>query len=155
MKRILSEWGFILSVGMFLALAMLYGISPIVDQTTSHFLISTTGGVWHDIHLLAGNGDIWFFNQSENDSSGKVQPLVVDLRTHLAPKDGRIRRYTLPGFDLEYCRFTAFNDVAWSLKMSLLYPAVVTLVGAVLFLRLRLAQRTRKILLISQETRPR
>ena len=57
MRRVLSEWGFILSAGTFLALSTLYGVS-LVDQTTFHIMVSTTGGVWRDIHVLAGNGEV-------------------------------------------------------------------------------------------------
>ena len=144
MRRVLSEWGFILSSGIFLALSTLYGVS-LVEQTTNHFKISTTSDVWHDIHVLAGNGEIWLFNQFESDSSGNVRPLMVELRTHVAPKDGRIGRLTIPGFDLEYCQFLTFDDVAWSLKISLLYPAVLALVVTVLLHRLRRAESKRRI----------
>ena len=152
MRRVLSEWGFILSAGAFLALSTLYGVS-LVDQTTFHFKVPTTGNVWHDIHMLAGNGEVRLFNQFEIDPSGNVRSLIVDLRTHLAPKDGRISRYTLPGCDIEYCRFSAFDDVAWSLRLSLLYPAIVALVGAVLCHRLGRLESKRRISPAPEESR--
>ena len=153
MRRVLSEWGFILSAGAFLTLATLYGVSRIIDPSMSHFTIPTTGNVWTDIHVLAGNGEIGLFNQFEIDSSGNIRSVIVDLRTHLAPKDGRISRYTIPGFDIEYCRFSAFDDVAWSLRLSLVYPAIVALVGAVLFHRLGRAESKRRISPAPEETR--
>ena len=153
MRRVLSEWGFILSAGTFLALSTLYGGS-LVDQTTFHFKVPTTGNVWHDIHMLAGNGEVRLFNQFEIDPTGNVRSLIVDLRTHLAPKDGRISRYTLPGFDIECCRFSAFDDVAWSLSLSLVYPAIVALVGAVLFHRLGRLESKRRISPTPEESRP-
>jgi len=153
MRRVLSEWGFILSAGAFLALATIYGVSRIVDPSMSHFAIPTTGNVWTDIHVLAGNGEVRLFNQFEVDPSGNVRSLIVDLRSHLATKDGRISRSTLPGFDIEYCRFSAFDDVAWSLRLSLLYPAMSALVGAVLFHRLRRAESRRPDSLVPEESR--
>ncbi len=152
MRRVLSEWGFILSAGTFLALSTVYGVS-LVDQTTFHFTIPTTGNVWTDIHVLAGNGEVRLFNQFEVDPSGNVRSLIVDLRTHLAPKDGRISRYTIPGFDIEYCRFSAFDDVAWSLRLSLVCPAIVALVGAVLSHRLGRLESKRRISPAPEETR--
>ena len=142
MRRVLSEWGFILSAGSFLALSTIYGVS-LVDPTTFHFMVPTTGNVWHDIHVLSGNGEVRLFNQFEIDPSGNVRSLIVDLRTHLAPKDGRIGRYTIPGFHIEYCRFSAFGDVAWSLRLSLIYPALLALSGAGLFHRLRRVESRR------------
>ena len=103
--------------------------------------------------MLAGKGEVRLFKQFEINPSGNVRSLIVDLRSHLAPKDGRISRSTLPGFDIEYCRFSAFDDVAWSLRLSLLYPTLLALAGAVLFHRLRYLEPRRQIPPAHEETR--
>jgi len=60
----------------------------------------------------------------------------------------------LPGFDLEDCHFLAFDNVAWSLRLSLLYPALLALVGAVLFHRLRRSESMHRISPAPEESRP-
>jgi hypothetical protein len=140
MRRVLSEWGFILSTGAFLALSALWAGSYYVGGSTSHLRIPTSDSVGGDLHVVAGDGSIYLFDQFESDASGNVRPMVVDLKTHIAPKVRRIGHCTIPGLDLRYCQFDPDGYVVWSLRMSLLYPAIVALVGAVLFHRLGRAE---------------
>jgi hypothetical protein len=90
------------------------------------------------------------------DASDGVRPLIIDARTWIMPKVRKVGRCTLPGFDLRYCRFASDRHLMWSLlptvrldghmiwslRLSLLYPIGLSLLGVVWFSwRLRALRR--------------
>jgi hypothetical protein len=137
MKRVILEWGFILSAGVFLALLTLWGVSFGVGRSSYHFNVSNPRSSRDDLHILVGRGTLSFCDQVDFDASSNIQPWVVDRRTHVAPKIRRMGQCTLPGFDLRYCQFAPDGYVVWSLRLSLLIPVVLSLLGAALFYRRR------------------
>jgi hypothetical protein len=153
MRRVLSEWGFILLAGAFLALSAFWAGSYYLGGSTSHLRIPTTHSVGDNLHVVAGDGSMYLFDQFESDASGNVRPMVVDLKTHIAPKVRRIGRCTIPGLDLRYCQFDPDGYVVWSLRLSLLYPAIVALVGAILCHRLGRLESKRRISPAPEESR--
>jgi hypothetical protein len=130
MKRMILEWGLILSAGIFLALATLWVASVTTIQVPSHVTVSTSRSAGNDLHVLVESGNVWFCDQVHWDDSGNAQPLIVDLRTHVAPKVRKIGHCTIPGFDLQYCHFAPDGYVVWSLKLSLLFPITLSLLAA-------------------------
>ena len=68
----------------------LWAGSDYVGGSTSHLRIPTSHSLGDDLHVVAGDGSIYLFDQFESDASGNVRPMVVDLKTHIAPKVRRI-----------------------------------------------------------------
>jgi hypothetical protein len=138
MKRIILEWGLILSVGLALALATLWVVSRFVDRSSYHLRISTSGSVRDDLHLLVGDGDLALCDQFDVDASGNVRPLIVDSRT-VRPSDilkgDRLGQLTIPGLEFRYYRMASDGYLIWSLKLTLLIPVIALFLLAVLFHR--------------------
>jgi hypothetical protein len=128
MRRIILEWGLILSVGMALALSTLWIFSKFFDRSTYHLRIPTSRSVGDDLHLLVGDGDLALCDQFDVDTSGKVRPLIIERRM-LVPADilrgDRLGQLTTPGLDIRYYRFGPSGYLIWSLRLSLLIPVVL------------------------------
>lgn len=136
MKRTILEWGLIFSVGMTLAFTTLWGVSNFFDRSTYHLRLPTLRSMGDDLHLLVGEGDLSLSDQFEVDSSGNVRPLIVDPRRSVASdilRGDRFGQFTIPGLDLRYYWSAPFDDLIWSLRLSMLYFIVLSLLGAALF----------------------
>ncbi|HEV3263763.1 MAG TPA: hypothetical protein VG013_43410 [Gemmataceae bacterium] len=143
MKRIILEWGVILAVGSALALSTLWVVSRFFDRSSYHLRITTSKSVADDLHLLVGEGDLALCDQFDVDTSGTVRPLIVNHRDVVAsniPGGDRFGQFTIPGLDLRYCRIAPTDYLIWSLRVTMLFPIVLSLLGAALF-RYRLKRR--------------
>jgi hypothetical protein len=150
MKRIILEWGWILSVGMALAVSSLWVYSRFFDRSPYHLRISTSRSVGDDIHVLVGDGNLSLCDQFEVEASGNVQPLIIDARNVRAAdilRGDRFGGFTIPGFDLRYYRIATGGYVIWSLRSSLLIPV------ALLFLLAFFSRRRLKRLRVIQTDR--
>jgi hypothetical protein len=137
-RRTALEWGLILMMGVVLAVATLWGSSYFIDDTLIYLGIP----YFHGLHFTLGGGDICLFDQTEIGRGGNLAPYVVNPRTHIAPPIRRIGRFTIPGFDFNYCQFAPDGYITWSIRSSLLYPIMVLLLVAVV-LGCRLKRRRR------------
>jgi hypothetical protein len=146
-KRVILEWGLILSAGLALALATLWVVSRFFDRSSYHLRVSTSGSVQDDLHLLVGEGDLSLCDQFDVDPSGNVRPLVVEAR-QVGPsgiRSGDVAgKFTIPGLDIRYCRVASDGYLIWSLKLSLLIPVVFLFLVA-LWLRRRLKRLRRRM----------
>src|SRR3982751_6271491 len=108
MKRIILEWGLNLSVGMALALLILWVGSEFFDPSSHHLAIPTSRTEGGYFHLIVSDGDFSLSNQCDVDASGNARPLIIDARS-LAASDirrgDRLVRFTVPGIDLRHYRF--------------------------------------------------
>jgi hypothetical protein len=144
MKHVILEWSLIFACGMTLALTALWGISRFYDRMTYHLRFPTSRSVTDDLHILVADGDLALCDQFDVDAAGNVRPLIVDwLRPADIRKGNRLGRLTIPGLDFRYCRFASDGYLIWSLRLSLLIPAVLMLLLAILFRR-RLKQLRRR-----------
>ncbi len=128
MKRIILEWGWILSVGMALAVSSLWVYSRFFDRLPYHLRISTSRSVGDDVHVLVGDGNLSLCDQFDVEASGKVQPLIIDARKVRAAdilRGDRFGGFTIPGLDLRYYRIAPDGYVIWSLRLSLLIPVAL------------------------------
>jgi hypothetical protein len=139
MKRMLLEWGLILSVGLTLAVSCLWVTSNFVDRSTYHLRFPTSRSVQDDLHVMVGAGELTLCDQFEMDRSGNVQPVIVEAR-NLTPSDkrrgDRVGGITVPGFDLRYYRHAPDGYIIWSLRLSLLILAAFLFLLSYLLLRL-------------------
>jgi hypothetical protein len=125
-KRMMLEWGLLLSFGATLAMLSMWVISRYYDPTPYHLRIATTGNVQHDLHILLAEGQLALCNQFERDSSGRVRPLVPGAGG--ISKRDRLRgdwrwQLTIPGFDFSLFWLARWRGLFWSLEQSLLIPA--------------------------------
>lgn len=143
MKRMILEWGLIVSTGMLLTLSVLWAGSYFVDRPSTYVRVSVVDDLRKDLHILVGDGDVWLFDQPSVGRSGDVSPWVANVRDIIAPKVRNSGCRTAPGFDLRYCQFID-GYVVWSLKLSLLYPVALAL-GVVIVFRQRLKALRKRI----------
>jgi hypothetical protein len=142
MKRIILEWGLFLWAGMALSLLSLWVVFKFFDGSSYPYKIWTSHGVRGDLplYLLVGEGDLSLCNGFELDASGNARPWFVDSPKLIASdklRGDRLGQFTIPGIDLRYYRNTS-NGYAvwwWSLRLSLLLPAALMFLLAVLFRR--------------------
>ena len=138
MKRVILEWGSIVSAVMALAILALWGFSRFVDQSSYHLRFPTSRSVQDDLHLVVGDGDLTLCDQFDVDASGNVRPLIVDKRRPLVSdilRRDRVGQFTIPGLDLRYYRFGLDGYLIWSVRVSLLFVVALLVLLAVLFRR--------------------
>jgi hypothetical protein len=138
MKRIVLEWGLILSVGLTVALSSLWAYSRFFDRSTYHLRISTPRSVGNVLHVLVGDGDLSLCDQFDVDASGNVRTLIVDSRTVRAADIRRGDRFgglAIPGLDIRYYRMAPGGYLIWSMRLSLLIPVALLFLLAFSFRR--------------------
>lgn len=141
MKRILAARCLLISLILIPTLALLLGFSLFIDPSHYHGKIVYTGNVWKYVSIMLANGDILLFNQFEVDKSGRVIPWIDDNPTYTVPtRNRRGGRFTIPGFGLRYGQVTPDGDMAWSLRISLVLPLILSLLTAA-WLRRHLGRR--------------
>lgn len=138
MRRIILEWGLILSVGMALALSSFWLYSRFLDRSTYHLRISTSRSVGDNLHVLVGDGDLSLCDQFDVDAAGNVRPLIVRPRRVITAdmrRGDRFGGFTIPGLDLRYYRIASDGYLIWSLRLSLLIAVALLFLLAFLFRR--------------------
>lgn len=133
MKRIVLEWGLILSVGAFVLIGTVWIASVAPTRYSSQLKVLTAHSLAYNVHGQVDDGSAWFFNDFVMDASGTVRPAAEGLSKTVARKDCRVRRLTLPGFAVLHCRFIGFDYSVWSVRISLFFPVAFFLLSAVLF----------------------
>jgi hypothetical protein len=136
MKRTILEWGLILSIGMTLALSTLWVVSNFFVRSSYHLRLPASKTVGDHLNLLVGEGDLSLCDQFDVDSSGNVRPLIVDPRRSVASdilRGDRFGQFTIPGLDLRYYWSAPSGHLIWSLRLSLLYSIVLSVLGVALF----------------------
>jgi hypothetical protein len=136
MRRIFLEWGLILSLGMLLVVVTVWVVSLCGGREQNRLEIPTTRVLGDRFYVVVGRSTVQLFSTLATDRSGNIVPRIVDVRTNLE-RHRRFGRFRIPGFEWDYCQFARDGHVVWSLRLSLLYPLLVSLVCAVFF-RLRL-----------------
>jgi hypothetical protein len=147
MKRVLLEWGWILSIGMAVAILGIWVYSKFFDRSTFHLRISMTRSVGGALHFLARDGNLSLCDQFEVDPTGRIGPLIIDTTRVTAADIRRGARFggcTIPGFDLRYFRFASGDYLIWSVSLSLLVLAAPFFLLALL-LRNRLQRLLRGV----------
>jgi hypothetical protein len=141
MKRMLAARCLLISLILIPTLSLLLGFSLFIDPSPYHGKIVHSGNVWNHASLMLLKGDIMLFNQFEVDKSGRVIPWIDNNPAYTVPtKNRRGGRFTIPGFGLRYGQVTRDGDVAWSLKISLVFPLILSVLTAA-FLRRHLRRR--------------
>ncbi len=141
MKRIVLEWALLFSIGVMLAIVVLWADTKFFDPTVHHLRFPTTGRSEDDLHMFARDGDLAISNQFAIDGAGRAGPLVVNRRW-MSPGSGHGGGLTVPGFDFQYYRFAPDRYLMWSLRITLLVPVALSFFLTVL-IRL-LGKRHRK-----------
>ena len=81
-------------------------------------------------------GDLWLCDDVANNPAGDVQSLIVGPPFAIDYQRGdRLRRLSVPGFEFQYYWLAPWRNTIWSIKVSLLIPAAVFLLSAVLLYR--------------------
>jgi len=138
LKRILLEWGTLLSAGLSLSLLALWAASVASDQVQGYTYVPNVLNVPNgpdardDLHLVVGRGALSFCNHVMPTPSGGFEPWVMNPRVVQTPKVRRYRQCTVPGFDFRFGQSASDGSIDWSLSLSLLIPAALFLVGAAL-----------------------
>jgi hypothetical protein len=125
-KRVILEWGLLLSAGLALAIAMLWVVSRFFDRSSYHLRVATSRSVQDDLHLLVREGDLSLCDQFDVDASGNVRPLIVAARrvgSWGIESGDVVGQFTIPGLDIRYCRVASDGYLIWSLRLSLVIPA--------------------------------
>jgi hypothetical protein len=134
MRRVVYEWALIAAVAMGIAAVTVWGISRWSTSTLFHLHAwpQATGS----LHLLVRQGDLWLCDDVANDPAGDVQSLIVGPPIAIDYQRGdRLRRLSVPGFEFQYYWLAPWRNTIWSIKVSLLIPAAVFLLSAVLLYR--------------------
>jgi len=121
-------------VAMGLAAVAVWGVSLFSSGTLFHLHAwpRATGS----LHLLVRQGDLWLCDGVDNGPSGDVQPLIVGPPFAVDYQRGdRLRRLHVPGIDFQYYWLAPWRNTVWSIKASLLIPAAVCLLTAVVLYR--------------------
>jgi len=99
------------------------------------------------LHLLVRHGDLWLCDGVENGPGGDVQPVIVGPPFFADYQRGdRLRRVHVPGFDFQYYWLAPWRNTVWSTKVSLLIPAAIFLLSAVVLYRRLKALRGVRVL---------
>jgi len=136
LQRIIFEWGVIFSVGMAVVVSTLWVVSLCSASTLFHLRIATLLG-GDSLLVLVEHGNLWLCNSIGVDPSGEIRaeivgpPIASDFR-----RGDRLRRFTLPGIDFQYYWLAPWRNSIWSLKSSLLIPAVSVIALAVMLYKL-------------------
>src|SRR6267142_1721766 len=134
MKRIIYEWGVIFAVGIAVAVSTLWFVSLFSPSILFHVHVRPLPEV--GIHLLVRQGDLWLCTDTDIDPSGEIRALIVgppiasDFR-----RGDRLRRLSIPGLAFQYYWLAPWRNSTWSLKVSLLIPAALLFLSAILFYR--------------------
>jgi hypothetical protein len=145
MKRVVYEWGLIAAVAMGGAAVPVWGISLCSAGTLFHLHAwpRATGS----LHLLVRQGDLWLCDSVENGPAGDVQALIVGPPIAIDFQRGdRLRRVNLPGFNFQSYWLAPWRNTVWSIKVSLLIPAAIFLLLAVVLYRWLKAVRGAKVI---------
>jgi len=133
-KRIIYEWRLIVAVAMAVAITTLWATSLFSTSTLFHL------HVWPlpeaSLHLIVGQGDLWLCNDIDDDPSGEIRslalapPIASDYR-----RGDRLRGLAVPGLAFQSYWLAPWRNSIWSLKVSLLIPALLLFLTAALFYR--------------------
>src|ERR1700722_13910545 len=141
-KHRILEWGLIFCFGSALALLTSWVVSRFFDRSSYHLKLSPTGNLRHDLHLFMYEGQFALSNQFDSDSSGRIRPLIVEVKM-LIKRDllrgDRCGQFTIPGLDLRYYWNAPSRGLIWSLEQSLLIPVGLLLLLTAWF-RIRLGK---------------
>jgi hypothetical protein len=130
MRRVVYEWGLIAAVAMGMAAVTVWGIS--LCSTATFFHLHAWPRATGSLHLLVRQGDLWLCDGVENGPGGDVQPVIVGPPVAVEYQRGdRLRRFSVPGFDFQYYWLAPWRNTIWSIKVSLLIPAAIFLLAAV------------------------
>ncbi|WP_435016385.1 hypothetical protein TA3x_003951 [Tundrisphaera sp. TA3] len=144
MRRVFLEWALIFAVGMTLSLTSLWAVSRFFDRRIYHLRIQTSPSLGDHFYVIVGGGDLSLCDDFDSDASGNIRPYIVDPRRMIASdilRGDRAGQFTVPGIDLHYYRLMPAGSVIWSLRLSLLWPSLISLSGAfVLHSRLKRLQ---------------
>ena len=142
MKHRILEWGLFFCLGSALALLTSWVVSRFFDRSSYHLKLSPTGNLRHDLHLFMYEGQFALSNQFDSNSSGRIRPLIVEMKM-LIKRDllrgDRCGQFTIPGLDLRYYWNAPSRGLIWSMEQSLLIPVGLLLLLTAWF-RIRLGK---------------
>jgi hypothetical protein len=136
MNRITAIGYLLITTALIPAITLLLAYSLLAEQKSENIKIVYKGNVWNHVNAILEKGCVVLFNQAEVDSSGDVTPWIESNPQYATPPRGRRGgQIILPGCAVHYGEITREGDVAWSLRLSLLIPLVMSLVIAGVILR--------------------
>jgi hypothetical protein len=134
MRRSLTEWLALLAAGLFFTTLAVLAASFRADWPAEPLELASDLWFRDDVYLQVRDGRATLFNQLDTDSPGDPRPWIVDPRRTRASSVIGSHDLPVPGLVFQYARFTTGRPV-WSVGFSLVIPAALSLIAAVLLVR--------------------